>query len=333
MSGSWRWLLVVIVALASTSARAARDPKAAAEAVRKAELAMAGQRYAEAADRMEEAYSHDPNPLWLANAGYARMMSGELPRALAHFDAALADAKLVGEGRTRASERRTRAATAKVEVDAAVAAEASGDAKGAAQAIDRAFESVSIGLYLLEAAGLWEKAGDLALASERFKAAAARQDLEADQRVAATDGLARVTAALARAAEPEPEPKLEVVHTPREEPNILGWVVVGSGLAVAAFGVTSFFLSADKRATWEDAERDPDGVVVGLERAEAQALEDDARLWWNMGIVGTAVGVAAVATGVVMLATDTGRPETRESVEVGGALVPGGGLVTASGRF
>jgi len=332
-----RWCtmgLALVMVLAGT-ARAARDPKAAGEAVRKAELAMAGQRYAEAADSMEEAYRHDPNPLWLANAGYARMMAGDLGRALTTLDQALADPKLTGDARARAVERRGRATTAKGHVDRAVAAAAAGDPATAARANDEAFESVAIGLYLLEAAGLYEKAGDLALASERFTAATARQDLEADQRLTATDGLARVTAAMARA---ERGPKERPVVVVAEEATasdlaVPAWVLIGSGVASIALGVTGFVVSEDKRATWEGVARDASGAITGMDDDEARALEDGARTWWNVGLVASGIGVAAVATGVILLATDGGAPATRGTVEVSGVPWRGGGVVMATGRF
>lgn len=109
-----RVLLVVVVAGSSAQAAA---PRRAAEAVERAQLRPrdGGQtlRRGCSQEGMEEAYRHDPDPLWLANAGYARMLAAQPDRAVELLSQALADKRLVTEARTEATIRLAHASSAR----------------------------------------------------------------------------------------------------------------------------------------------------------------------------------------------------------------------------
>jgi len=315
---------------------AAASPQAAQAAVDRAQLAMAGKRYVEAAENMEQAFRDDPNPLWKANAGYAWMMAGQLDRAIAQLSEALGDAALHGEARSRATERLGAASSARALLNRAEQLRGRDDLLGAAEACDAALEHVPIGPFYLLAGQAYEEAGALEQAEERYQTAVGEGDLSPEQHREATEALVRVarerSAAAERKARPEPPPAL-----PQPEPQassgatVAGWTLFGLGLAAAGLGVAGFLLSADRESTFEDA-KGPGGAVA-LTRSEAESLESEAQTWWTIGVVGVAVGAAAVTTGLVVLATGGGEPETRGRVQVGATPIPGGGLLSASGRF
>lgn len=323
-------LLGCALVVTATSADAA-SPQLAQAAVDKAQLAMEGKRYAEAAESIEEAFRHDPNPLWQANAGYAWMLAGQLDRAIAQISEALGDAKLTGEARTRATERLGSASSARALIGRADDLRARGDLRAAAEACDAALEHVPIGPYYLMAARLYEEAGDLERAAERYQTAVGEGDLSADQQREATEALVRVARAGATPKEPVAPPVTVATPAPEAGPNVAGWTLVGVGALAVGAGVLGFVMSADREAEF-DAAVGADGLVA-MSRAEAEELESESTTWWVVGVAGVAVGAAALTTGIILLATDDGEPEGRGEVVIGASPILGGGLFTASGRF
>lgn len=330
------WALgAMLVAPPMSPVHAADQPKAK-EVGARARLALEGHRYAEAADLMDEAFRLDPHPVWLANAGFARMMAGQQDRAVENLSAALQDKELKGDARQLAIVRLGNASTARAHLARADEARARGDLEAAARGFDSAFELVAIGPYALEAADLWERAGNLELAEQRFERAAAMPDLTEPQRRLVTDALKRIAVlragsgvapAVAPAAPPvgpgkSGEEPVEVARrTPeRGGPPVLGWVLVGVGVAAVGTGVAAFIISGSEHAAAEDAK------AVGDEEAR---LEHNSRLstWRNVGIVATSAGVVSAVTGVIMIAV-SGDDEPKRALEVGGAPLPGGGLAT-----
>jgi len=336
MLNTWKtFVLCITLALAQTSHGASLDDVVKArESVRLAELAMVAKDYAAAAERMEDAFAHDPNPLWLANAGYARMLSGQQDRAVENLSKALNDARLTGLARDSATDRLARASAARAHLARSDEAKSAGDLEAAARAQDSAFQQVAVGSYALEAGLLWERAGLLDLAEERFMLAARQDDLAPGQRRDAADALVRV--AKARAApppvKPDPGPLEPVAPAVASGSNTAAWVLIASGAAVAGLGVVGFVLSESDTSEFDNAARDGNGALL-LSRADAEALESSATTWLNVGVFASAVGGLALVTGIVLLVVADGEPETRSDVHIGGSLFGSGGLVTASGRF
>src|SRR5689334_9378599 len=105
-------LIILVTALGLSAPGHAAPPVGdAGAAVARAQQAMDGKRYGEAAAAMEEAYRADPDPQWLANAGYAHMLAGEEARAIELLSRALADVHLSAQARDKAAERLNRAAS------------------------------------------------------------------------------------------------------------------------------------------------------------------------------------------------------------------------------
>ncbi len=328
-------LSVMLLALTASTSIAA-DPPQAKEIGARARLALEGHRYAEAADLMDEAFRLDPHPVWLANAGFARMMAGQQDRAVENLSAALQDKELKGDARQLAIVRLGNASTARAHLARADEARARGDLEAAARGFDSAFELVAIGPYVLEAAGLWERAGYLDLAEKRFELAATMPDLTEPQRRLVTDALKRIAVlrvgpGVAPAVGPATPPlgplgpgqePVEVARrTPaREGPPVLGWVLVGVGVAAVGTGVAAFIISGSEHTAAEDAR------AVGDEEAR---LEHNSRLstWRNVGILATSVGVASAVTGAIMIAVHD-DDEPGQALQVGGVVLPGGGLAT-----
>lgn len=111
---------------------------------------------------------------------------------------------------------------------------------------------------------------------------------------------------------------------------VAGWVLVGSGAAALGLGVVSYVLMDGKTSDFEA--RKQGQTFVGSE-SEARALEDEAQTWWLVGTIATGVGVAAAATGLVLVLTHDSGPTTRGAVDVTGSLLPDGGLVMVRAGF
>ena len=82
------------------------------EALQRAEIAFADKRYEEAAAHMEDVFRLTSDPQWLARAGYARMLAGQLDQAIADLSQALEHKTLTGEMRQRAEDRYAKATLA-----------------------------------------------------------------------------------------------------------------------------------------------------------------------------------------------------------------------------
>lgn len=340
------WLVCVTMGLgAGGSAWAARDIRAAQKAVDEAQLALAGKRYVAAAEAMEKAYDLDPNPLWLANAGYARMMAGQQERAVEAMSAALADKNLDGEARVRAVERLGHASAAKAFIARSEEAKTQGDLAAAARAYDEAYSAVPIGPYALEAATLWERAKNYQRAEERYTQAAAAQDLTPEQQRMTVEALSRV-ARLAKpdtimkpdVPPPDATPKPVVVHADDGGGGspVVGWVLVGTGAAATIGGVVMLLAgngqASDLQAAQDGAE---DGVVKDLSREDALAMQSDAEMLQTTGVIATIAGVAIAGTGVVLVLLSGGRdaPDTRGDVHVGAGFDGRIWALSASGSF
>jgi hypothetical protein len=93
-----------------------------------------------------------------------------------------------------------------------------------------------------------------------------------------------------------PAPAVE--SAPRYRPA--AWTLLGVGVASLAVGTGFLVSAANLKSTYDTAATDERGVVVGLTRAEAQALEQTASLHTTLGIALLAAGgAAAIAFGIV----------------------------------
>lgn|GEM_PF-2283507 len=336
MSRGWsRWLsaLSMLVSLAASAARAAEPDRAtlARSALDRAERAMLSKDFVAAAQAMEDAFSFDPNPLWLGNAGYAHMMAGQQDRAVDSLSMALADPRLQDDPRAKAVARLARASAARAHVSQAVAASARGDFVSAAQAYDRAFEQVALAAYVLESAILWEQAGNLDMAQQRYEVAAARDGLTTQQRRHVAEALPRIAALRERSAV-RPPPVAPASPPPEStETATAGWILVASGVAVTGLGVAGFLLSdAEEQAFYKEAFNTEGELLMSGD--EIDAREATATRWLNVGVIGAIVGGAALATGVVLVLVGDG-PGSNAEVRVTAGPQAGGGFISAQGSF
>jgi tetratricopeptide (TPR) repeat protein len=330
-------LLAALLAFGPSQVRAARDPKAAKAAVDAATTAMGHKDYETAAEQMERAYEFDPNPLWLANAGYARMLAGESDRAIELLSKALADPKLSGEGRNRAVERLSKASTARAHLMSARRALARSDFEAAARSFDDAHATVPIGEYALSAAFAWELAKRPAEALSRLEVALASGELSEADTTTATEASARIKAnQTVRDPEPTvaPPQKPAAAAAPGSATSVLGWVLVGGGVATLGGGAAFFALGEGAASDLKEAQqRAEDGVVRDLSRARALSLASDVDTYRTVGIIGTVAGLALSTTGIVLLAVESGTDERQSVVQLGADLRPTRWMLTAGWRW
>lgn len=344
-------LILLLALLSSSVARSA--PGDSAEAVKRAQLAMAAKRYLAAAEAMEEAWRVDPDPLWLANAGYARMMAGQLDRAIEHLSGALADSRLSQDARTRATARLANASSAKALISRAEEARTRGDFLGAARTYDEALAHLPIGPLYLLTGELFERANELELAEARYQASMAEQDLNDAQRRQAVEALARVARAIAARSipldappqvdpgdEPVParaEPTLVSSAPPaaNEPSRVLEWTLIGVGVVGIGVGVFGFVASDSAQSEFRSkVVRDPDGTrIFEGTQAEARDLERDSGNYWTLGVVATSVGVGAAAVGALLFALNPSQTPGEGTVQITGEPLDGGGLFGMRGRF
>ena len=125
-----------LLSLGLHPAHAAGPKRSLEEILANGQAALAASHFQEAADLMDEAFRLDNYPVWLANAGYARMMAGQLDRAIENLSGALQDRRLKGEGRDRAIERLGLASAARAHLARSEEAKAKGDFASAARGYD-----------------------------------------------------------------------------------------------------------------------------------------------------------------------------------------------------
>lgn len=124
--------------------------------------------------------------------------------------------------------------------------------------------------------------------------------------------------------EPQPEPVAEVAaRGPEPRDRTAGWVLTGSGVAVAA-AATGLFLAAASNADTYNGLSDDD-------KRARQDLRDEGELMGNLAYAGWAISGAAVAVGLYMvLVPDDDEPAPVQPVASPAA---GGGLLGLRGRF
>ena len=206
---------------------------------------------------------------------------------------------------------------------------------------ERAIAEYQSALALVENATLvwnvaraYEEKGDVALATaflERFLTLSISHD-ERDRATRRLSAL-RSTPIKRRDAEADVDRReralsaesLPVVVVPaRSTATTWGWTTLGLGAAIAATGGVVLGLGVRR---YDDVHADASSHVADLTRQEAQTIQDDGDRRVTSGLVLLAVGGAAVAAGIVVLAT-------RHDARVGFAPLDGGGaLVGVSGTW
>lgn len=172
-----------------------------------------------------------------------------------------------------------------------------------------------------------------AIASYRRYLEVARDEAgreEAEARIAAARGKALAAwdqAAIRPEAPVEPpttSPAVAVAEAGGDDLDTWGIVGTTTGAAATVAGVTLLVLAARDRSAFESASTGP-GPVRGYSRAEALAEDESIRRMSGAGIALTAVGGAALVTGVVLFALhedDDGA--VRASVSPLGGVTLGG---------
>lgn len=329
------WSLVLLVGLAggTSLAAVAASPARASEAsdAQRAEewyqVAMAhmkGKRYLKAAKAFEKAHEFDPNPVLLWNIGRANEKAGELDRAKGFYTDFLKSEGIPGELRVKASKRivavsvalekaRMKAEQAVKEAKLKAEMEAKLKAERDRAAKERAAAEARAQAELAQEMAVREEAKRQAAAEAKRKAEAARVKAEAKRKAEAAAAAALRAKALA------PGPSHAVTTT--------GWVLLGAGVALAGAGGGLLGHAGALRGDVRDAKAAGD-PATGMTRAQALANEDDADLQATLGVVGLAVGGAALTTGVVLLLVgDAPPPRTQVSADVarGGFVLRVGG--------
>lgn len=124
---------------------------------------------------------------------------------------------------------------------------------------------------------------------------------------------------------PEPEAPTVIYRTPPgpSASALVGWVLVGTGVAVGAGGAAFTMLALDDQEAARDLPAGPeyDRAVDSLETHR------------TLSYVFYGVGGVAIATGVALVVADAlgSSDDTSESLNV--TLLPGGAMATAQGRF
>lgn len=289
--------------------------------------------FAEALSRFRQAMEVKKTPQIVFHVGLCESKTGELLEARSHYEEAIALAK---EEKNAQVESATRA-----ELDALVPriptlriAVQSGSAP----------ERVTIDDRELELSAL-DRALPLNPGSHRLKAIFAagtvNRTLELAEGQSASVDIAPPTATEPESPNPvAPPPKPAEAPAPAPSPpavapaseaSILPWVLVGSGVVLAAGGFYSWKLR-------NDAKDDLDAICVDGEKqcpadreGDVDDLMGDGKTDTTLAIVLWGAGAAAIATGGVLLvgSSDEKEPGARFSPAVGPGLA--GGFV--SGRF
>lgn len=93
------------------------------------------------------------------------------------------------------------------------------------------------------------------------------------------------------------------------------WACLAGGSVALILGGLTFAEGLGDEAAIEDADRDPAGVVVGLNQREALRMQDSATRFKSMGAVAMGVGGALLATGIVLWALEPPAPKRQAPVK------------------
>jgi len=136
-------------------------------------------------------------------------------------------------------------------------------------------------------------------------------------------------------AGPGPGPAVGATAAPHSNRKLIGLTVGGTGLAATAVGLY-FGLRAGSK--WNDAQNlcpGPAGAECpdAMTKAQADSLEASAKTAGNVSTVLVGVGVAAIATGVVLYVTAPKHGRAEHALRLVPTAGPDGFAVTAAGSF
>lgn len=233
----------------------------------------------------------------------------------------------------------------------------------AATKFDVAYAKQDDHVLLWNAARAHHQAGHLELARKRYRACLQHPSFPADKRTAVADYLVEIEVAM-RADEPPSGPAadppgpvpVESLPSPQSEPvadvavppppktpapgdddgpGWFPWVLAGTGVVLIGAGITlQLVAEGDRDDLREDLKVTEGNVVTGVTQHDAYDQEEDANGTSTLGVIGMAVGGAALMTGVVWIVADAVSDEpSRSSVHVTGGIGPDGPSVGIQGRF
>ena len=293
---------VLVSFLLMTTRGFAADVEGARALAIRAEAELAAERPVEAAKLFERAAGLEVGIGWWLAAAEAWIDAVRPHDAVAAYHSALGLRELGPEVRAAIGDQlRVAEETARL-VDAARAATEDERHRVAIGLWDKAFGIVGRARYGLEAARAAARAKLWRDAEARYGEVTAADGLTREERAAIDVELAVVRTQM-RA----------VTHTDDDE--VAPWVLVGTGSAAVVFGVVALVLGDDARRDLRAAEAGAvDGRIDGLSRAEALALERDARTWSTAGIVAAGLGAGLVAVGGLWLAVEPAHDGGRVTV-------------------
>jgi tetratricopeptide (TPR) repeat protein len=142
--------------------------------------------------------------------------------------------------------------------------------------------------------------------------------------------------AKASAAEPAAPPTAPTAARPPRTSSPWGWVVLGSGIALAAGGATLMAMGYSDHSEVDDAPTNGAGIKQ-LTQREADELASSGKTKKMAGTALLAVGGAALAGGAVMLllgsSTESESNATEQPTRVDVGFLPGGFITSLQGSF
>lgn len=169
---------------------------------------------------------------------------------------------------------------------------------------------------------LWNEAralhqgGHLVEARDLYRAFIQLDAAPADLRVKANEHIVAITLAL----EPQPTPP----PAPDTSLDVAGWVLVGSGTALAIAGTASWLGAAAPADTMGRLAAPIADLDDAARRARFVAARDDKRTFEGLAWAGWGLGAAALGTGVALLVSGSAAapsPSATLAPEVGPGLV------------
>jgi len=133
---------------------------------------------------------------------------------------------------------------------------------------------------------------------------------------------------------PPPQPKPPVVHARAPEPepeprgHVVEWVVGGVSVAALVGGLA---LNLGARSKMSSCQTHADQGRDATANDECEAAKPLA--YWSYGLFGVALAGAAVDTVLLILRSGEGGSSNHDEASLGFMPLPGGGAVTARGRF
>jgi hypothetical protein len=255
-------------------------------------------RFAEACPKLAESQRLDPGGGTLLNLGFCRQNEGKLASAWAAYNEALSQA--IKDG------RKDREATARVHVDELQGkfSKLAIDVSDAARKIDQ-IEIKLDGTSVRQAA--WGVLSPIDKGTHGIVVSApGKLEYKTSIEVKDDGSVQRVPIPALKDA-----PVVEVPHPPNERPShaqaIVGWITGGVGVALLGVGVVTGVLAVDARQQSNKTCNLPLPNGTQCDQAGYDWNERAKTYAW-LSDFGVGIGVAAIATGVILIATAPKAP-------------------------